>query len=92
MPTTVLPIYGSLFRLHPAGLRPSKILLIQRLGVLDETARFIVKKYTCQKGYGGEDEWRHERIRLEPLNPEFEARKAEPNAFAVGAERPRVIE
>jgi SOS-response transcriptional repressor LexA len=82
----------NLFRLHPAGSRQNKILLIQRFGVLDETARYTVKRYTSEKVSAGEDEWRHERIRLEPLNPEFEAWDVEPQDFAVVAEWLRVIE
>ena len=82
----------NLFRLHPAGSRQNKILLIQRFGVTDETARYTVKKYTSLKVYDGEDEWRHERIRLEPLNPEYEAWDVEPQDFAVVAEWLRVIE
>jgi phage repressor protein C with HTH and peptisase S24 domain len=82
----------NLFRANPVGSRQNKILLIQRFGVLDETARFTVKKYTSRKVFGGEDEWRHERIRLEPLNPEFEAWDVEPQDFAVVAEWLRVIE
>ncbi|MBZ5586513.1 MAG: S24 family peptidase [Acidobacteriia bacterium] len=85
---------GSLnvFRLHPAGSRRNKILLIQRRGVLDDTAGCTVKKYTSVKVHGGEDEWRHERIRLEPLNPEFEAWDVQPEGFAVIAEWVRTIE
>jgi phage repressor protein C with HTH and peptisase S24 domain len=82
----------NLFRFHPAGSRQGKILLIQRTGVLDDTARYTVKRYTSQKVHSGEDEWRHERIRLEPLNPEFEAWDVEPQDFAVVAEWLRVIE
>ena len=82
----------NLFRFHPAGSRQGKILLIQRFGVLDDTARYTVKRYTSQKVHSGEDEWRHERIRLEPLNPEFEAWDVEPQDFAVVAEWLRVIE
>jgi SOS-response transcriptional repressor LexA len=82
----------NLFRFHPAGSRQGKILLIQRFGVLDDTARYTVKRYTSQKVHSGEDEWRHERIRLEPLNPEFEAWDVEPRDFAVVAEWLRVIE
>src|SRR5271157_5098526 len=62
----------NLFRLHPPGSRQNKILLIQRFGTMDETARYTVKRYTSKKVYSAEDEWHHERIRLEPLNPEFE--------------------
>ena len=63
----------NLFRLHPVGSRQNKILLIQRFGVADESARYTVKKYTSKKVYSAEDEWHHERIRLEPLNPVFVA-------------------
>jgi len=82
----------NLFRFHPAGSRQNKILLIERFGVLDQTARYTVKKYNSRKVYSGEDEWRHERIRLEPLNPEFEPWDVEPQDFAVVAEWLRVIE
>jgi len=82
----------NLFRFHPAGSRQNKILLIQRLGATDETARYTVKKYTSRKVYNGEDEWRHQRIRLEPLNPEFEAWDVEEQDFAVVAEWLRVME
>ena len=82
----------NLFRLHPAGSRQNKILLIQRFGVTDETARYTVKKYTSRKIYSGEEEWHHERIRLEPLNLEYEAWDVEPQDFAVVAEWLRVIE
>ena len=86
----------NLFRLHPAGSRQNKILLIQRFGVLDETARYTVKRYTSVKVPSGHHEddaqWRHERIRLEPLNPEFEPWDLSPEDFAVVAEWLRVIE
>ena len=82
----------NLFRFNPVGSRQNKILLIQRLGVTDETARYTVKKYTSKKAYSGEDEWRHESIRLEPLNPEFQAWDVEPRDFAVVAEWLRVLE
>jgi phage repressor protein C with HTH and peptisase S24 domain len=83
----------NLFRFHPVGSRQGKILLIERRGVLDETARYTVKRYTSKKVHDeGGEEWRHERIRLEPLNPEFEAWDVEPQDFAVVAEWLRVIE
>ena len=82
----------NLFRLNPVGSRQNKILLIQRFGVTDESARYTVKKYTSKKVQTSEDEWRHERIRLEPLNPEFEAWDVEPQDFAVVAEWLRVLE
>lgn len=82
----------NLFRFHPAGSRQGKILLIQRFGALDETARYTVKRYSSRKVQTGEDQWEHERIRLEPLNPEFEAWDAGPEDFAVVAEWLRVVE
>jgi hypothetical protein len=81
----------NLFRLHPAGSRQGKILLIERFGVLDETARYTIKKYTSRKVYRGEDEWQHEQVRLETLNPAFEAWDVDPEGFAVVAEWLRVI-
>jgi hypothetical protein len=82
----------NLFRFHPAGSRQNKILLIQRFGEMDETARYTVKKYTSRKAFTGEDQWRHEQIRLEPLNPEHQAWDVEPADFAVVAEWICVIE
>jgi hypothetical protein len=40
----------------------------------------------------GEDQWEHEQIRLEPLNPEYDAWDVGPQDFAVVAEWLRVIE
>jgi SOS-response transcriptional repressor LexA len=82
----------NLFKLHPVGSRQGKILLIELFGVLDQTARYTVKRYTSGKGKRGVDEWEHEWIRLEPLNPEFEAWNVDPEGFAVVAEWLRVID
>jgi phage repressor protein C with HTH and peptisase S24 domain len=82
----------NLFRLHPAGSRQGKILLIERFGVLDQTARYTVKRYTSRKVESEDGEWRHDQIRLEPLNPDFEPWDVEPDGFAVVAEWLRVLE
>jgi phage repressor protein C with HTH and peptisase S24 domain len=82
----------NLFRLHPAGSRQGKILLIERFGITDQTARYTVKRYTSVKRQTSEDQWEHERIRLEPLNPEYEPWDVEPVEFAVVAEWLRVVE
>jgi phage repressor protein C with HTH and peptisase S24 domain len=82
----------NLFRFHPVGSRQGKIVLVERFGAFDETARYTVKRYTSQKIQTGEEEWQHQRIRLEPLNSEFEAWDAEPQDFAVVAEWLRVLE
>jgi SOS-response transcriptional repressor LexA len=82
----------NLFRFHPVGSRQSKIVLVERYGVLEESARYTVKRYSSRKAYRGEEEWQHEQIRLEPLNPAYEAWDVEPQDFAVVAEWLRVIE
>jgi phage repressor protein C with HTH and peptisase S24 domain len=81
----------NLFRYNPVGSRQGKIVLVERYGITDETARYTVKRYTSEKRETG-DQWEHTRIRLEPLNPEFEAWDVEPDGFAVVAEWLRVIE
>jgi SOS-response transcriptional repressor LexA len=81
----------NLFRFNPVGSRQGKILLIEQFGVLDKTARYTVKRYTSTKVHH-EGQWRHEQIRLEPLNPEFEAWNVDPEGFAVVAEWLRVID
>jgi phage repressor protein C with HTH and peptisase S24 domain len=81
----------NLFRFNPVGSRQGKIVLVERFGITDETARYTVKRYASEKRAQGE-EWEHARIRLEPLNPEFEAWDVEPEGFAVVAEWLRVIE
>ena len=63
----------NLFRLHPAGSRQGKILLIERFGVVGPNRALHHQALHQPQGRTGEDEWRHEQIRLEPLNPEFEA-------------------
>lgn len=81
----------NLFRYNPVGSRQGKIVLVERFGVSGDTARFTIKRYTSEKRREG-DEWRHTRIRLEPLNPDYEAWDVEPEGFAVIAEWLRVIE
>jgi len=82
----------NLFRYNPVGSRQGKIVLIERYGVIDETARYTVKRYTSKKVWSDEEQWAHEQIRLEPLNPEFQAWNVGPEDFAVVAEWIRVIE
>lgn len=82
----------NLFRLNPVGSRQNKILLIERFGEADKTARYTIKRYTSKKVQTSEDEWHHEQIRLEPLNPEFQSWDVEPQDFKVVAEWLRVIE
>ena len=73
----------NVFRTAPAGSRQGKIVLVELLNVRDEAARFTVKRYTSTKRPTGEDEWVHERIRLEPLNPAYDAWDLEPGELKV---------
>lgn len=85
---------GSLcvFRANVRGTRQGKRLLIEKFDETDFAARYTVKRYTSVKVSGAdEDEWAHETIRLEPLNPEFEAFDLAPEAFRVVAEFVEVL-
>jgi SOS-response transcriptional repressor LexA len=85
---------GSLcvFRYHVVGSRQGKLLLVELLGATDSSARYTVKRYTSRKVSVGEDEWRHESIRLEPLNPEYEPIDLEPDRLRVIGEFIQVLE
>jgi len=61
------------FRASPTGSRIGKIVLVQYHGPEDpETGgAYTVKKYQSEKVTDEEGDWRHQRIILSPLNPEF---------------------
>ncbi len=58
----------NIFRGPVVGSRQGKIVLAELIGVHE---RFTVKRYSSRKSATGEDQWEHERVRLEPLNPEL---------------------
>ncbi|HXH06641.1 MAG TPA: HsdR family type I site-specific deoxyribonuclease, partial [Vicinamibacterales bacterium] len=62
-----------LFSAPVEGTRQGKTVLAQLRDAVDpETGeRYTVKRYESEKAPAG-DSWRHARITLEPLNPEFE--------------------
>ena len=62
-----------LFRAPVEGTRQGKTVLVQLRDATDlETGqRYTVKRYKSEKAQEG-DSWRHEKITLEPLNPDFE--------------------
>jgi hypothetical protein len=62
-----------LFRSGVAGSRSGRIVLVRLRDAVDpETGeRFTVKRYRSEKRSADDGPWRHEWIRLEPLNPEF---------------------
>jgi len=68
-----------LFRPCPAGSREGRILLVQfnSLGVSKNGGWFTVKKYHSEKTITAEG-WRHQRIQLVPVNPDFEAIELQP--------------
>jgi hypothetical protein len=71
------------FRAPVVGSRQGKLVLVELLGVHE---KFTVKRYTSRKVSTGEDEWEHQSIRLEPLNPEFEPLDLRPDQLNVVAE------
>ncbi len=85
---------GSLcvFRARASGTRQGKLLLIERRD-LPDSGRYTVKRYRSEKSES-EEGWQHVRIRLEPLNPEFDAWDLEedPDKFRVIGEFLRVLE
>ena len=62
-----------LFRSPVTGTRQGRTLLVQLRDAVDPDTdqRYTVKRYESRRARRG-DSWRHERIRLLPLNPEFD--------------------
>ena len=79
---------GSLcvFRHSVVGSRQGKLLLIQSRAASESGGEFTVKRYTSRKVEAAEG-WRHERIRLEPLNPDFDAWDLDPSELENGPYR-----
>ncbi len=61
-----------LFRAGLIGSRNEKLVLVEMLG-RGSNDRYTVKRYRSEKIQDVEGNWSHARIRMEPLNPEFEA-------------------
>lgn len=70
---------GSLcvFRRGVTGSRQGRLVLVEALGEAGGD-RYTVKRYRSEKRQNDAGEWAHERIRLEPLNPAFEAWDLDP--------------
>lgn len=72
-----------LFKPHGGGSRNGQKLLIRKRGTFDETSQFTVKVYRSEKTVNEDGTWEHERIRMVPLNPEFEEWNLSPEEFDV---------
>ena len=85
---------GSLcvFRAGVTGSREGRLVLVEYLdgGAND---RHTVKRYRSSKRQRPDGTWEHEVIRMEPLNPEFEAweLRAEEDRFRIAAEFVQVL-
>ena len=74
------------FRTGVPGSRQGRLVLVERLGRAEES--YTIKRYTSIKRQRPDGTWEHERIRLEPLNPDFEAWDLDPeeDRFRIVAE------
>jgi SOS-response transcriptional repressor LexA len=84
-----------LFRAPVIGTRQGKIVLVQLRDVTDPDngERYTVKRYQSEKVADG-DTWRHTRITLKPINPDFrpiELTSSEEGALQVVAELVEVL-
>lgn len=62
-------------RAKPAGTRQGKIVLVQFRGPADPDTggAFTIKRYSSEKELVDGGAWRHSRVVLSPLNPDFNA-------------------
>lgn len=79
-----------LFRKMPAGSRQGKLVLVRHRGSSESGGEFTVKRYRSEKTVS-EEGWRHTRVVLEPLNPDYPTLELGPDEFQVIAEFVRVI-
>jgi len=64
----------AVFRARPTGTREGKIVLAQYRGIADPDTggAFTVKRYSSEKEAAEDGEWRHTRVVLSPLNPDYQ--------------------
>jgi len=75
-----------LFKPHGGGSRNGQKLLIEKFGSFDATSQFTVKVYRSEKIINDDGTWEHGRIRMIPLNLEFEEWDLTPDEFRVVGE------
>ena len=75
---------GSLcvFRLGVTGSRQGRLVLVEALA-RGGNDRYTVKRYRSEKKQEADGGWSHDRVTLEPLNPEFEAWDLNPDDDSV---------
>lgn len=85
---------GSLcvFRSGVQGSRQGRLVLVENRNT-GGNDRYTVKRYRSEKQQNPEGTWSHERIRLEPLNPDYEAWDLDPagDQYRIVAEFVRVL-
>lgn len=79
-----------IFRAPVTGSRTGRLLLIEKFDETDFSNRYTVKRY-ARRGLRDESAERETPIRLEPLNPEFEAFDLTSDRFRVIAEFVQVL-
>ena len=62
------------FRAKPSGTRQGKIVLVQYRGDVDPDTggSYTVKRYSSKKVASEDGDWRHTRVKLSPINSEYE--------------------
>jgi hypothetical protein len=86
-----------LWRLHPAGTRQGKVVLVRHHGLDDpELGEYTVKVYESEKEATADGSWRHTRVTLRPdsTEPGFEPlvfEGLEPGELLVVAELVEVL-
>ena len=96
MEPTIPDAAWCLFRSPVEGTRQGKIVLVQLRDAIDPDTgqRYTIKRYKSQKAEEG-DSWRHVKITLDPVNPDFEpivVTGADDGEFQVVAELVEVLE
>ncbi|MBM3813253.1 MAG: S24 family peptidase [Acidimicrobiia bacterium] len=82
------------FRAGVTGSRQGRRVLVENFSESETGGqRYTIKRYTSKKKHAEDGSWQHEVIRLEPLNPEFEAWEIEEDSrVRVLAELVRVLD
>jgi SOS-response transcriptional repressor LexA len=83
----------AVFRAGVEGSRQGRLVLVEDLAG-GGTNRYTVKRYRSEKASGPEGQWRHTRIRLESLNPDYPSWDLDPDEekYRIIAEFERVLE